>query len=568
VKQSAVNHIIIIVVMGLIAFAQTYLLLAWEKSAIGFLTLVAALLTLNMYLVTILNIRVLIPRLLLHGRYWAYLFSLLGFVAVAICLDLIAEYWLVIHYHTPVGKAWYLAKGNWAFLKLPSSIVAYFIGFVGTGIVFFLHLWNRSGEQLENLKKQSTHNELEKLRMRIDSEALFDTLDKAAGKVVQFPAEVSALLMDLSKSLREQLYESRQRQLAMTRELPEQAFNLSSPVLEFLTAKRYRLWRHLLMILWFAMSVSPNFHGSLSSLLFDVMVPLAVYIISIYFNVYVLIPKLMMRGKKITYFVATSLLFLAFLVLLVSSRMINIDEINGISPVVPTFFIIANAIRLSFPIFGVCAVCLFQYWVRNQRRIAELETASMLLELEQLQHQVNPHFLFNMLNNILVLTKTNPDEAAVVLHKLSDMLKYQFHEFTKQSIRLGDDIQFLTDYLNLEKLRRDSFEFTIAIDKGVENISLPPLLFITFVENAVKHGNDNRSPSFIKLHFSLDGDICCFSCVNSKPTHPMRKEEVGGLGLPNVRRRLELLYGKQYNLDITENEETFSVKLSIKIQKI
>jgi LytS/YehU family sensor histidine kinase len=209
---------------------------------------------------------------------------------------------------------------------------------------------------------------------------------------------------------------------------------------------------------------------------------------------------------------------------------------------------------------------LFQHWVRNERHIAELEAARLRSELEQLQNQVNPHFLFNMLNNIIVLTRENPAEAADVLRKLSGMLKYQFRSFTKQVIRLGDDIRFLTDYLKLEKLRRDNFEFSITADAGVEGILLPPLLFIPFVENAVKHNNDNRNLSFIRLRFIRQDGNLCFTCINSKPLRPLRKDEAGGLGLPNVRRRLDLLYGNRHHLEITENETTYTVQLSIELK--
>ncbi|GHU62578.1 hypothetical protein FACS1894123_03770 [Bacteroidia bacterium] len=111
--------------------------------------------------------------------------------------------------------------------------------------------------------------------------------------------------------------------------------------------------------------------------------------------------------------------------------------------------------------------------------------------------------------------------------------------------------QYRIDCLNLEKLRRDNFEFSITADDSVEEILLPPLLFIPFVENAVKHNNDNRNLSFVRLRFARENDNLCFGCVNSKPLRPMRKDEVGGLGLPNVRRRFDLLYGNRYRLEKT-----------------
>ena len=313
-----------------------------------------------------------------------------------------------------------------------------------------------------------------------------------------------------------------------------------------------------------------NIDGTWPSFLVTLPLSLLFYLILIYFNIYVFFPKLMMRNKMAAYIAAVTfsvaLLLLAIAIPQQTSHILNIDGNGHTSIRILVLYTVSDIIKISFPIISVSVMLLFQYWVRNERHIAELEAARLRSELEQLQNQVNPHFLFNMLNNIIVLTKTNPGEAANILHKLSNMLQYQFRGFTKQSIRLGDDIYFLADYLNLEKLRRDNFEFSITADGGAEEISLPPLLFIPFVENAVKHNNDNRNLSFVRLRFDRENDNLGFVCVNSKPLRPMRKDEVGGLGLPNVRRRLDLLYGNRYRLEITENEASYTVQLSIELK--
>jgi LytS/YehU family sensor histidine kinase len=274
----------------------------------------------------------------------------------------------------------------------------------------------------------------------------------------------------------------------------------------------------------------------------------------------------MMRNRTGAYLAAVTLSVLVIAMPIQINHFLNTGSNGHTSAWMLALYTVSNIIKISFPMISISVMLLFQYWVRNERHIAELETATLLSELEQLQNQVNPHFLFNMLNNIIVLTKKNPDEAVNVLRKLGDMLKYQFRGSTGQVIRLGDDIRFLADYLNLEKLRRDNFEFGITADDSLEEVSLPPLLFIPFVENAVKHNNDNRNLSFVRLRFSLDNDTLYFECINSKPRRSMRKDEVGGLGLPNVRRRLDLLYGNRHHLEITENETSYSVQLNIEFK--
>jgi LytS/YehU family sensor histidine kinase len=169
-----------------------------------------------------------------------------------------------------------------------------------------------------------------------------------------------------------------------------------------------------------------------------------------------------------------------------------------------------------------------------------------------------------MLNNANELSKDKPNEAAQIIFRLNDLLKYQLNDSVKDKIKLSDDIQFLTDLLNLEEIRRDNFEFTVSTEGDINAIAVPPLLFTPFVENALKHGNDKKS--YIHLDFKIENEWMNFTCINSKPTIIKKNEyKIGGLGLSNIKRRLELLYGQSHSLKIIENETTYTVKLYLKI---
>jgi hypothetical protein len=124
----------------------------------------------------------------------------------------------------------------------------------------------------------------------------------------------------------------------------------------------------------------------------------------------------------------------------------------------------------------------------------------------------------------------------------------------KEQIFLNADIHFLTDYLNLEKIRRDNFEFSISTKGDIANQLIPPLLFIPFVENAVKYSLDSENKSYIYLSFEVERSILYFVCINSKPDKKIKPQKSGGLGLANVKRRLELIYNEKYTLDIKEDE--------------
>lgn len=567
-KQNIRNSIIIFVVMMFIACGQTSFMLNTDRVESVILPFigVVVLLAIDYSIATILNIRVLIPRLLLRNRYAEYAFYILIFVAIAIVINYFTVRVLIEKYGITVDNTMYSFTQNFMVFDVFSAVTSYFISFVGTGLLYFLHIWSGSNQRLSDLTKQNAHNKLEQTRTLIDAKSLFDTLTQAANHVKKAPQEVSVLLINLSKSLRTQLYESKMKQNDTPAMPSQEMLNLQSPIINLLIQKRYSALRHAAMIVWFALIVASNFDGTASSVLFLLTVPLTIWLTMIYLNIYVFIPKLLMQGKKMFYFITIFAIFFVSIMSLMFTGNIGFREINGMPYMLPLIIVASNAVKICLPILGVSVARFMQYWVRNQRRIAQLETSTMLAELDQLQNQVNPHFLFNMLNNTIVLTKTNPCEAETTLRKLNDMLKYQFEGHKKQNIRLADDIKFITDYLNLEKLRRDKFEFNIAVDSASADVILPPLLFIPFVENAVKHGNDNRNSSFVLLSFVVDNNKLRFSCINSKPQQQAHRNDFGGLGLPNIRRRLELLYGNKHELNITENESSYSVRLEIKLK--
>jgi LytS/YehU family sensor histidine kinase len=145
------------------------------------------------------------------------------------------------------------------------------------------------------------------------------------------------------------------------------------------------------------------------------------------------------------------------------------------------------------------------------------------------------------------------------------MLKYQFHDSAQKEVRLNDDIRFLTDFLNLEKIRRDHFEFTVTVIDNMDGVLVPPLLFIPFVENAVKHSADAVNVSYVHICFSLADHKLHFTCRNSKPLQPRKKSEYSGIGLVNIKRRLSLLYDKNHLLEIGEDNTRYTVQLAITI---
>jgi LytS/YehU family sensor histidine kinase len=211
---------------------------------------------------------------------------------------------------------------------------------------------------------------------------------------------------------------------------------------------------------------------------------------------------------------------------------------------------------------------LFQRWTRDNERMSELQNIAFRMELNELKNQINPHFLFNMLNGIKALIRIDPDKAGLVIIKLSEFLRYQIYENNADTTPLKAEITFLSNFLSLEMLRRDRLSITvnIPVDPSTLNgIYLPPNIFTTFVENAVKHSVDvSEGGSYIYINIAITGNELEFLCRNSKdPNYISSDEKNSGLGLANITRRLTLLYGQNYSLDVDSSPDEFKILLKI-----
>jgi sensor histidine kinase YesM len=340
----------------------------------------------------------------------------------------------------------------------------------------------------------------------------------------------------------------------MDKALPEQFIN-ENWVLRFLVSPKYRLYRHLLLIL----PISLVLYSS-GSELGEPTLNLLLFFLLFYTNMNLLVPKLLFKNKYVLY----SLSVLATIILSTSIYMggyyllvgdFNLDGVN-----IPLFCTLIFVL-----IAASSSIKLFQKWIVDKQLIFELEKSKTSSELEQLKNQINPHFLFNMLNNANVLTKKDPEKASQVLVKLSDLLRYQLYDSARDKVLLTSDIRFLEDFLNLEKVRRDNFDFVISKEGDLSGIQVPPLLFISFVENAVKHNNDSAKASYVNLFFVVINNELYFKCINSKPIIKAVSNTSGGLGLANVKRRLELLFPSSHILKIEDTRESYCVTLTIEL---
>jgi len=345
-----------------------------------------------------------------------------------------------------------------------------------------------------------------------------------------------------------------------------------NPFTNFLLAPHYKVARHaLLQFVVFLITVNILWDAPIHPLTFPQrLLGWAIYFISIdavfYINLYWLFPRFLLKNRLLMYAVSVFGVSLAIITAVAIFQVYTLD-ISIAKPESTMLFVVINAISgvlaMGFTVAGMSAILLLRHWILYNQRVDELQSATLQSELRFLKNQINPHFLFNMLNNANVLIRKNPAEASKVLFKLEDLLRYQMNDNFREHVPLRSDIRFLNDYLNLEKIRRDRFDYSITEEGNIDEIQLPALLFIPFVENAVKHNFDSEHTSYVHLFFRIADKRLEFCCENSKPAVAIGKNRVGGIGLANIRRRLELLYSGRYLLEVAETENKYAVTLKL-----
>lgn len=297
-------------------------------------------------------------------------------------------------------------------------------------------------------------------------------------------------------------------------------------------------------------------------------VNLLFYAALVYLNLRILIPRFLTKNRFLTYvfllliacFLITPLRLLFFYLRfsespqLQQTLLLNFDVYFLL-----TFFIGSASTVLK----------IITDWFRQLGERQELETQTMQSELRFLKSQINPHFLFNTLNNLYALTLKKSDKAPEIVIKLSEMMRYMLYECNEKQVPLQKEINYLRNYLDLERLRQhEGIAISFAVDGAIDDQQIAPLLFIPFLENSFKHGLNNQlKTGFVDIKLLVEGKQIDFYIENSKGQTIPRSDNrpSGGIGLVNVRRRLNLLYPDRYRLQVSNNPNTFAVQLSIEL---
>lgn len=300
----------------------------------------------------------------------------------------------------------------------------------------------------------------------------------------------------------------------------------------------------------------------------NTLILLTVWAVLVYYNQLYLIPNYLTKERFLTY---CGLLILSVIIITpLGNIILFLKNVNH--PEYQQY--LANNHHSYFLInfFVVGASSIFKIvseWVRHLREHRELETQTMQSELRFLKSQINPHFLFNTLNNLYALTLKKSDKAPEIVVKLSEMMRYMLYECNEKRVPLVKEVNYIRNYLDLEKLRQaKDVDINFEVSGSVQDQKIAPLMFIPFLENSFKHGlNHHISRGFVNIRMDVDDNNVHLNIENSKPDsiplpeHPRS----GGIGLVNVRRRLHILYPEHHELTIKDKPNTYEVDLKIEL---
>ena len=271
-------------------------------------------------------------------------------------------------------------------------------------------------------------------------------------------------------------------------------------------------------------------------------------------NNYFLAPRLLLRKRYWAYALSLAGVVTLLFILYPSIRW------RGPHPL-PGYFL--GRLSLALLVVGInVAIKLLFKSMRDEEALKELEHQHLQSELQYLKYQINPHFFMNTLNNIHALVDMDAGKAKRTIVELSKLMRYVLYEASNRTILLSREIQFLDNYIALMKLRYTGrVRIECCMPDEVPEVQIPPLLFISFVENAFKHGVSYQEESFIRFFMSVEDGRLAFRCSNSN--HGRSVEQHHGIGLENIRKRLRLLFGQDYTLSINERDDSFNVLLII-----
>ena len=306
--------------------------------------------------------------------------------------------------------------------------------------------------------------------------------------------------------------------------------------------------------------------------------PIGVWLVNVlngmvsFFTFYfLLVPRFLAKKKFLPFFgwgmgvIIVAAIIPTLLILFLSRGAPGFITANIQRELVQNSFLVFSVLAL---LNGIMATIIkgFFAWYNEIHEKTELEKKNLQMELSLLKTHLNPHFLFNTLNNIDILIETDPKAASSYLQKLSDILRFVVYETSQEKIPLTKELAYIKKYVELQQIRTSNKQYVNLIISGEPGqLMIGPMLFIPFIENAFKHASNKKMNGAVTLEISIDDKQIRFNCNNMYDKSKSSVEEHSGLGIALIRQRLDLLYKNHYELEINQTENTFSVTAVIKL---
>lgn len=324
------------------------------------------------------------------------------------------------------------------------------------------------------------------------------------------------------------------------------------------------------VVFFFFLIIMDSGDTSLITKMIHKLIRIIFYVLIVYSNLNYLFPKYLKSNNVLVYVI---LLFLLVALATPIEVALHYLLFNNEGMTFSDVFTLKNNSRFFlgsfFIAFSSSIYKIINDWVEHQRERSELQKQNLRSELKFLKTQINPHFFFNTLNSLYALTLKKSDKAPEIVLKLSDMMRYMLYESNERTIALSKEIAYINNYLDLEKLRHgDNFAISFDLEGDANGHQIAPLLFIPFLENSFKHGLDHELKSgYVTIKLSITDNDLELIVKNSKPKRIKGHDglkKIGGIGLTNVRRRLNILYPNKFTLETHDLDSEFLVKMNLK----
>jgi LytS/YehU family sensor histidine kinase len=273
------------------------------------------------------------------------------------------------------------------------------------------------------------------------------------------------------------------------------------------------------------------------------------YLAGIYFNIYVLVPRFLLKKKYTLYGLTLSASIILMLLAKYGIKQAACSALN----IPQTYSWVSLLDSVSYFAFyvicvsGVSLTILLRLWMEDRIQISRLENEHVRMEVDRMKEQINPQFLFGILAHTSELTKIDPRKTSEMLLKLSLLLRYELYDCNREEVLLSSDIQFVSNYLKLEQLHDADFTYTFSTTGNTGNHFVPPLLFISVVQGVLNQIRCRKEPSVLQVSFRVDDDNIRLSCSADNADLP-------NSGFSNIRQRLDLLYpADNYGFSVTAN---------------